>query len=348
LRTDHIRKNLLAWAKKQERGLPWRGTKDPYRVWISEVMLQQTTVAAVARRYEEFLSRFPDLVSLARAREDAVLSAWSGLGYYSRARNLRRAAIRVLREYGGSLPRDPDQLRRLPGFGEYTSAAVAAIAYGSRLPAADANVTRVLSRLYGIPGMAGTKPHREAVRDRVAALMSEGMPGRLIASLMDLGQLVCSARAPRCGACPLAGECVALRAGSPENVPRRARKPRPVALFLAAACARRDGRALLVRRRATFLNGLWEFPCAEAETRAAARRLLAARVRPLGLDLEKKPLGVARHTVVNRRIYVEVFPANPKSRVQNPKWVRWFTTRQLEKAAIPTLTRKVARAASFF
>src|SRR5262249_1827177 len=154
-----------------------------YRVWVSEVMLQQTTVAAVARRYEGFLSLFPDLASLAPAREDAVLAARSGLGYYARARNLRNAARRNLLENDGRVPSDPGRLRRLPGFGDYPAAAVAAIAYGSRRPAADANVTRVLSRLYGITGTAGTKSHREAVKSRAAGLMSWGHPGRVIASL---------------------------------------------------------------------------------------------------------------------------------------------------------------------
>jgi len=312
-------------------------------------MLAQTTVAAVAGRYEKFLSRFPDLASLARAREESVLAAWSGLGYYTRARNLRLAARRIVREHGGRFPRDPEALRRLPGFGEYTAAAVPALAFGSRAPAADANVTRVLSRIYGIQGVAGTGAHRDAVRAHAAAILSSGDPGETTAAMMDLGQLVCFARKPACGTCPVAGECAALASGAPENFPRRGRKPRPIRVFLAAACARRNGSVLLVRRQATFLNGLWEFPSAEARTRAAARGRLASKARRLRLRLADEPVGRARHTVVNRRILVEVFPAslNPKSKIQNPKLERWFTPAQLEKAAIPTLTRKVARAVAF-
>jgi A/G-specific adenine glycosylase len=314
-------------------------------------MLQQTTVAAVRERFGPFLERFPDLSSLARAREERVLAAWSGLGYYARARNLRRAAGRIVREHGGVYPRDPAALSGLPGFGEYTAAAVACLAFGSRHPAADANVTRVLSRLFAIGGTAGKKKNRAAVLFHAGRLLSSGPPGRLTATLMDLGQLVCTPRRPLCVSCPVAENCLALRSGSPERYPRRARKPRAVPVFVAAACARRDGRALLVRRSATLLDRLWEFPSADGKTRVTARRRLVRKLAVLGLSLDGQALGSARHTVVNRRLAIEVFPAspNPKSKIQNPKSpdARWFTARELARAAIPTLTRKVGQAAGF-
>jgi A/G-specific adenine glycosylase len=348
---DLIRKRLLAWSRELKRSLPWRATSDPYRVWVSEVMLQQTTVAAVRERYGPFLERFPDLPSLARAREESVLAAWSGLGYYARARNLRRAARRIVREHGGVFPRDPSALSRLPGFGEYTAAAVACLAFGSRRPAADANVTRVLSRLFSIGATAGKKRNRAAVLLHAGRLLSSGPPGRLTATLMDLGQLVCTPRRPLCVSCPLAENCLALRSGSPERYPRRTRKPRAVPVFVAAACARRDGRALLVRRRATLLDRLWEFPSADAKTRATARRRLMRNLADLGLSLDGRALGSARHTVVNRRLTIEVFPAslNRHSSIVNLQSSdsRWFTAPELARAAIPTLTRKVGQAAGF-
>jgi A/G-specific adenine glycosylase len=346
-----IRKKLLDWSREQKRSLPWRGTTDPYRVWVSEVMLQQTTVAAVRERYGPFLERFPDLSSLARAREERVLAAWSGLGYYARARNLRRAAVRILRDHGGVFPRDLAALSRLPGFGEYTAAAVACLAFGSRHPAADANVTRVLSRLFAIGGPTGKKKNRAAVLDHAGKLLSSGPPGRLTATLMDLGQLICTPRRPLCVSCPLAENCLALRSGSPERYPRRARKPRAVPVFVAAACARQDGRALLFRRSATLLDRLWEFPSADAKTRASARRRLIEKLAGLGLALGGRPLGSARHTVVNRRLTIEVFPASlnrhPSIVNLQSRDSRWFTARELARAAIPTLTRKVAQAAGF-
>ena len=347
--TDRIRRELLSWSAKQQRQLPWRGAPDSYRIWVSEVMLQQTTVAAVAARYDRFLSRFPDLEALARAREQSVLAAWSGLGYYARARNLRRAARLVAREHGGKLPRDPRILERLPGFGRYTAAALVCLAHGARVPAVDANVTRVLSRLFAINGTAGRRGHRLAVEDRARQLISSGPPALLTAAMMDLGQLVCVPRRPLCESCPLEAACEARRRGDPVSYPRRARRPPFIRVFVASALAHRDGRTLLVRRPPGLLEGLWEFPCAQATTRARARRALAKRIRPLGLRLGGPAFGMATHAVVNRRLSIEVLPAavNSNSEIRNSRSsaIRWLTPRQLDRAAIPTLTWKVARVA---
>lgn len=347
VRTDVSRSKLLAWFHRQKRQLPWRGTRDPYRIWVSEVMLQQTTAAAVRGRYPAFVSRFPDLTALARAREETVLAAWSGLGYYARARNLREAARVVLREHRGRLPRDPAVLRGLPGFGDYTAAAVACLAFGARVPAADANVTRVLSRLFAIRGSF----LRGEVSERARELLASGRPQHVLAALMDLGQLVCTPRRPRCGRCPVAEYCVAARQGSPEAYPPRAAAPRRADVCLAVACVRRDGRAWLLRRSGRLLGGLWEFPCAEGKTPDAARRSLALKARRLGIRLTGSSPGRARHTVVNRRLSIEVFPARPSSQfsILNSQLPdsRWFTAAELARAAIPTLTRKVARAAGF-
>ena len=345
---DHlIRERLLAWSRRQRRQLPWRGTSDPYRIWVSEVMLQQTTVATVRGRYEGFLSRFPNLPALARAHEESVLAAWSGLGYYARARNLRSAAREVLREHGGRLPRDPAVLRALPGFGDYTAAAVACLAFGARVPAADANVTRALSRLFAIRGSS----QRAEVLGHARELLASGPPRDLMAALMDLGQLVCTPRGPDCGRCPVERFCLAARQGSPEDYPPRAAAPPKVDVCLAAACVRRDGQALLLRREGKLLGGLWEFPCAEGKTPDSARRNLAVRARLLGIRLMSPPLGQARHVMVNRRLSIEVFAARPgsQSSILNSQLSgsRWFTAAELARAAIPTLTRKVARASGF-
>ncbi len=310
-------------------------------------MLQQTTVATVRGRYEAFVSRFPDLAALARAREETVLAAWSGLGYYARARNLREAAREILREHRGRLPRDPAVLRRLPGFGNYTAAAVACLAFGARVPAADANVTRVLSRIFAIRGPS----FRAGVSERAGKLLASGRPADVMAALMDLGQLVCTPRRPACGRCPLVRNCLAARRGSPEAYPPRAAPPRRVEVCLAAACARSDGRALLVRRSGRLLGGLWEFPCAEGKTAGAARRTLALKVRRLGIRLTGSSVGQVRHTVVNRRLSIEVFPAHLNSQFSilnsQSSDSRWFTAAELARADIATLTRKVAQASGF-
>ncbi len=349
---------LLAWYDREKRVLPWRGTRDAYRIWVSEVMLQQTTVQAVAPRYDAFLARFPTVASLARAREESVLAEWSGLGYYARARNLHRAARTIVREHGGRLPRSAESLRSLPGFGEYTAAAVASLAFGESVPAAEANVTRVLSRVYAIPGVAGGRIHENEVRRRAAewqrdeaAAGAAGRPGDLLAALMDLGQLVCRPRNPHCGACPIAEECAARRLGVPGRYPRRRAKPAAIRVYVAAAVAVRDGRALLVRRPDRLLSGLWQFPSAEGRSRAAARAALGRTLAAIGL----RPVGSTapsstRHMIMNRDLRIAVYPAvagpDPGSRTRDAG-AKWLTPRQLGRAAIPTLTRKIALASGF-
>lgn len=311
-------------------------------------MLQQTTVAAVLNRYEGFLSRFPDVPALARAREESVLAAWSGLGYYARARNLRRAARELVRHHGGRLPEDVSALRRLPGFGDYTAAAVASLAFGARLPAADANVTRVLSRLFAIEGLSGSRAHVEAVLDAARKLLPLRRAGDLTAALMDLGQGVCKPRDPACPLCPLRPACEAARRGDPERYPRRPDMPRARRVWLAAAYVPRGGRALLSRRKGSFLEGLWEFPCGEGESSREARRRLEQEARKLGIALDARaPIATASHTVVNRRLAIRIFRGRPRRVPEAAPALRWFTPEALARAAIPTLTRKIGVAAGF-
>jgi A/G-specific adenine glycosylase len=347
---------LLSWFDREKRALPWRGTRDPYRIWVSEVMLQQTTVQTVAPRFGPFLKRFPTLAALASAREESVLAAWSGLGYYARARNLHRAARAIVRDHGGRVPRDPELLRALPGFGEYTAAAVASLAFGQSVPAAEANVTRVLSRVHAIPGVAGGRAHRGEVRRRASEWQRDApraarRPGDLIAALMDLGQLICRPRKPACAACPIAASCAARRRGDPERYPLRRRKPPASRVFVAAALAVREGRALLVRKPERLLARLWQFPSARGSSPARALAALEGSLEGWGRITSRVPVAAARHTIVNKRLEISVYRAvsrSPKSKIQNPRsGVRWLTPGQLDEAAIPTLTRKIALASGF-
>ncbi len=357
MKPEAILLELLAWFRREKRQLPWRGTRDPYRIWVSEVMLQQTTVGAVRGRYEAFLSRFPDIASLARARPEMVLAAWSGLGYYARARNLHEAARRILRDHAGSLPRDPAALRALPGFGEYMAAAVASLAFGARVPAVDANVTRVLSRLFAIEGVAGTRAHDEKVRAHAMALLASGRPGDVTGALMDLGQLLCTPRQPDCVACPLSAGCAARRLGAVARFPRKKPRPRTSRVFVAAAAAEDKGRVLLVPSTQELLRGLWLFPSAQADSPARALARLRVAARGLGLLLERGgPIGQTRHTIVHRRLEIAIYRAtrsarprtrSPELETRNSPDVRWLTSGQLQTAAIPTLTRRIAVAADF-
>jgi A/G-specific adenine glycosylase len=253
---------LLAWFAGNARPMPWRETSDPYRIWLSEIMLQQTQVAAVIPYYRRFLDAFPDIGSLAAASVDALMKQWEGLGYYSRARNLHRCAGIVVRERGGEFPSDPEALESLPGIGRSTAGAIASIAFGKDAAILDGNVKRVVSRLAAIVGdgsRAGAKARMWAVSER---LVLPGTGRDTALALMDLGAVVCTPRRPACGDCPLKPWCRACAAGNPEAYPgKSARKARPLREAVAAVIEDPAGR-LLIRRRpdAGLLGGLWEFP----------------------------------------------------------------------------------------
>jgi len=281
----HLRRALLSHYDEHQRRLPWRGETDPYRILVSEVMLQQTRVETVQEYYEAWLGRFPDLATLASADVDDVLEAWEGLGYYRRARNLLRTA-RVVRERApGSLPSTYAELRKLPGVGEYTAGAVASIAFGQVVPAPDGNVRRVLARLFDEP-----EPKQAWLRETATGLVDPERPGDWNQALMELGATVCSPRGPSCSCCPVAAWCLARQRGTqqvrPASVPRRA--PR-VAVF-ALVVLHREGRVLLERRPADgLLGGMWAFPEAEVGDPAEARCGALAIARRLGWSGADEP-----------------------------------------------------------
>jgi len=251
---------LLAWYQVNKRDLPWRRDVTPYRVWVSEIMLQQTRIEAARGYFERFTAAFPTVEALAAAREDAVLKLWEGLGYYSRARNLHKCARTVVKEYGGAFPRTPGELKKLPGIGEYTAGAIASIAFGERAAAVDGNVCRVLTRLErcGEPVSESLKTRYRAV---LADMIPSGEAGEFTSALMELGETVCLPGQPRCGECPLAALCRARAAGDEERYPvlkpkkdRRVEERRVLLLIC--------GHTVGVRRRPDrgLLAGLWELP----------------------------------------------------------------------------------------
>ena len=248
---------LLDWYDRAKRDLPWRGTRDPYRIWLSEIMLQQTRAEAVVPRYEAFLARFPSVEALAAAGEEALLKQWEGMGYYSRARNLRKAAIQIAQS-GGVFPGSARELAKLPGVGAYTAAAVASIAFDEPVPALDGNQARVLSRVLAYDEPVDT-PQR--LREQALSLLDRARPGDYNQALMDLGSGVCTPRAPHCERCPVAAFCAALAGGDVESYPRL---PPPVAkraVKVTVVLAYQNGRILVRKRPAKgLLAGLWEFP----------------------------------------------------------------------------------------
>lgn len=257
---SRLRRNLVRWYGKYARDLPWRRSRDPYQIWVSEIMLQQTTVAAVAPFFERFLKRFPTLHDLAAAGENDVLRLWEGLGYYSRARNLRVAACQIIEEHGGRIPSDVSELVRLHGVGRYTAGAIASFAYDEPAPIVEANTLRVYARLLAFRG----DPHSTAGKNVIWSFAEQVVPNRSAgifnSALMDLGALVCTPADPNCAACPVRSCCRAFREGTQREIPRP--KPRPATTFVtdAMVAIRKEGRFLLRKSPAAERwAGLWEF-----------------------------------------------------------------------------------------
>jgi A/G-specific adenine glycosylase len=260
---------LRAWFEANGRDLPWRRTKDPYRIWISEVVLQQTRVDQGAAYYERFIERFPTVAALAEAEEGAVLKVWEGLGYYSRARNLLRAAVAVAERFGGELPRDYAALRLLPGIGPYTAAAVASFAWDLPHAVVDGNVARVLSRLFALDIPMDTPAGRRALDILAAELLPQEAPGRHNQAIMELGALCCLPRSPHCGECPVAGHCLARAEGNPEAFPLKSPSPPLRDRFLHYFYVVQGANTWIRRRPAGDIwAGLYEFPLVETERAA--------------------------------------------------------------------------------
>jgi A/G-specific adenine glycosylase len=300
---------LLDWYAGAARDLPWRRTRDPYAIWVSEVMLQQTRVETVIPYYLRFLERFPTPSALAAASLDDVLSLWAGLGYYRRARTLWHAAREVTDRYGGRVPDDEEAMRSLSGVGPYTTGAVLSIAYGRPLPVVDGNVIRVLGRIFALEGDLRSGAGARAVWARAASLVVSDRPGDFNQALMELGSLVCTPAAPRCPDCPVKTECQAWARGETERYPEPAVQ-RPTKVVRGhALVSRRGDRVLLGRRRDEGLfGGLWEPPTVLEGTRPGARRALSE----LGLDLSGlrlRHVGDVRHVLTHRVLSIAVLEA---------------------------------------
>ena len=304
---SRFRAPLARWFRRERRDLPFRRTRDPWAIWLSETVLQQTTVAAGAPRFERLLARFPTVAALASAAEREVLAEWSGLGYYARARNLHRAA-RAVAASGGEIPRTVEGLRELPGVGPYTAAAVASLAFGVPVPVVDGNVVRVLARLEAIPGDARSGRSRAAVEAAAHAFLDPRRPGEHNEALMELGALVCLPRSPRCADCPLARRCRARALGRPGAFPAPRPGPAAVRVRLAAGVARRGGRLVLVPD-AWLVPGHLVVPLVAVAGEADARDALRAAWPRLSGRIASRlvPRGAVRHAVLERRYAVEVF-----------------------------------------
>ena len=305
-----IRRKLIRWYQRTKRDLPWRRTRDPYAIWISEIMLQQTRVAAVIPYYERFLARFPDAAALADAPESELLRMWAGLGYYSRARSLHKAARQIVEH--GTFPRDWDSIRELAGVGEYTAAAVASIAFGLPHAAVDGNVRRVLVRL--------TNNAAADVKKHASLLLDRRDPGRWNQAVMELGALVCLPREPRCGECTVGAHCQARMRGTQSDLPARRAKPSAIHLRRTLLVIRRRGRILLTR--SSRVRGFWDLPEPFDGVRAGEK------------------LGEFTHTITHRRYRFAVRKGIARRTVNT---CAWFPSKNLHEIPLSTTAKKALR-----
>jgi A/G-specific adenine glycosylase len=326
-----FRRALLGWYDQHRRDLPWRKTRDPYRIWLSEIMLQQTRVAAVLDHYRIFLKRFPNVEALAATTEDAVLAAWSGLGYYSRARRLHQCARELMRKYGGRFPQTAEGLQTLPGIGRYTAAAIASIAYGEPVAVVDGNVERVLQRLIGIE-VTGVNLTTAQTWQHAQALLASSRPGDFNQAMMELGATVCVPRQPRCPVCPLRKWCAGAngaitmeRRASPPGRTLRLGKEGRVRKEISCVLYRRNGRIRLVQRpkESPLMSGMWELPQLSQKRSGT----------PVSV-----PWRTFRHAITasDYTVHVHMAPAGKG---------KWIPVASISHFPITGLTRKILKAA---
>lgn len=334
---EKFRAVLLSWYRRHKRDLPFRRTRDPYKIWLSEIMLQQTTVTAAVPYYERFVAKYPDPASVARAGTDELLAAWQGLGYYSRIRNFQTACGLIVREFGGAVPSDYDGLRKLKGVGDYTAAAVASIAFGEPRAVVDGNVKRVYSRLFAFPGEGNAKSSTEFFAAKARALLDETSPGDFNQAVMELGATVCRPKNPSCLICPVAAFCRA-RDENPERYPVKTKRDFVTVDFHALVMARGD--SILLKKPGTknLIAGMWELPGIYESRKSPApewRRVTGIVISPA----KTVKLGSVRHAITDKRITAHVY-SHPCARTcgAGHGFVR---LKDLGAIALNTLSKKI-------
>ena len=335
MNVPRLRRDLLRWFARVRRPLPWRRTRDPYAVWVSEMMLQQTTVSAVIPFFERFVARFPNVGALAEAGEESVLSLWSGLGYYSRARNLRLGAKQIMAEYGGRFPSTVEGALTLRGVGPYTARAVTSIAYGTRTAVVDGNVRRVLSRLFASRNLSP-----RTLQQRADQILARTRPGDWNEAMMELGATVCTPRNPRCGECPVARDCAGRSRPHDWTAPKR--RPQTEDRVVAIALAER-GNAVVLEQRADgrLMSGLFDLPTVGLPGDLRPGETLTARYRG-ALKVSADELLRVRHTITRYRITATVFHASVHGRTA-PARFQLVPRGELASLPLSGLARKVLR-----
>lgn len=341
-----FRRALLSWFEKYGRDLPWRRTRDPYRIWVSEVMLQQTRVNTVIPYYRDFIDRFPDIRALATADLAEVLKCWEGLGYYARARNLHDAARNIVAKMNGNLPADYEKLRELQGIGDYIASAVASLAFDLPYPVVDGNVKRVLARLYRIDSPVSSARTMKVFREKARNLLDPGEPRQFNQAMMELGALTCRPREPDCSECPVADHCGAYRLGLQGDYPIRLPKKLVPKHRVVTGVIYHGNRFLITRRDPSgLLGGLWEFPGGRIEDGESAEEALNREIREeVGISIEiERHLTRVRHAYSHFRIVMDIFVCRYRAGevvLKGPIDHRWITVREIEDYAFPAANHK--------
>jgi len=348
-----LRRKLLTWYRRHQRSLPWRETKDPYRIWISEIMLQQTQVDTVIPYYLRFLKTFPDVRTLAAAPLQNVLKAWENLGYYSRAGNIHKASGIIVREWGGRIPDTHDAIKKLPGIGDYTAGAILSIAYGQPVPAVDGNVRRILSRLFAIRRAVDDPREQKKLFDLAEALVPARNPGDFNQALMDLGATICKPKTPDCSRCPVAMVCRAKRAGLQNMLPVTRKAPAiPRRIAGAAVIYDQEGRLLVVQRPTSgLLASLWKLPGGFVETDRLEKNLRDSVSKELNISIRVGgEIACVKHTYTHFRATLHAHACvitKGKPRTQGCQNWRWVSPAVLQKLPLSRIDRLMAAAIRF-
>lgn len=343
---SEIQNFLLGWYQTTHRQLPWRKTKDPYAIWVSEVMLQQTQVTTVIPYYNRFMERFPTVKNLAGANQEQVLKLWEGLGYYARARNLHKAARVVVEQFNASIPKDKISFKSLPGVGDYIAAAVLSIAFNLPLAVVDGNVKRVLARLCTLEAPVNHSPSHRAFQEVADKLLAHSAPALFNQSVMELGALVCTPKNPRCTDCPVQNHCRALRTDTVKRFPRR-RKTKPVPFHsIAVGVVKKNDKFLITRRKPEgLLGGLWEFPGGKVEKGEDTRTACVREIKEeTGLDVEiSSHLTRIKHAYTHFKIEMDIYLCryiSGRLKLNGPVAHQWIHPSEIQNYPFPRANLK--------